>query len=425
MKLTLLFQVVVFLTLSLSSRAFLGLDWKALVPKTIQKHTSETRERTPRFFFKNASTVLPKPEAPFQSNTIAKEEESLSSQQHQRYEDPKAMPWKTSIAPYTHHEKDTLLFMPYYEAHLSAMKSRLTNLRQIPLPPTHHYNENVPNQPGKPGANKATRVSNVEYTSDEYRKIRLTYYDAGDSIQVFNSLWYPNPSLGNIPLLGVDLLAFGRKKYLVAVEYQPVAKYGLVDTDDSKECSHFEPFDFGHGHKWQSLLEPIYNNLPEEFRGCKTDRFFEGTDFFSDVMLFGRLERDQEDLIHEGGDLWEAFHSYTESHIDIVQTQMNNLESLGLSSLSSSSSSSSSLPLSRDRQPPNNGKVNGDKLSQDILRDVETLVLKGQKDHDVYMASRDPAHALFSKNFGTDWADSFLYDFLFDLANGTEDEKKQ
>jgi len=391
--LLLLFQLITFPLIG----AFLGVDWRALVPKHILQKDSDTRERTSRLF-KIASTVLPKPPQSPSSSSFESTEEMTHSTHSTSHSD-KAMPWHSSIAPYTPHKKDTLLFMPYYEAHLSIMKDRLTNLRQITLPPTHHYAENFPS------SKLATRVSNVEFTSDEYRKIRLTYYDAGDSIQVFNSLWYPNPNLGNVPLLGVDLLAFGRKKYLVAVEYQPVAKYGLGEVSKTRyeRQEELEPFDFGHGRKWQSIVEPIYNNLPSELRGCKSDRFFEGTDFFSDVMLFGRLERQEEDLIYEGGDLWNAFHSYTESHIDIVQRQINHLDSLGLSS---------------------HGVDQGDS-SQDMLNHVETLVLQGQKDHDVYMASRDPAHALFSKKFGTEWADSFLYDFLFDLANGEEEETKQ
>lgn len=331
--------------------------------------------------------------------------------------------------------------MPYYEAQLSLMKQHLTNLRQIPLPSSHTYQQTTTTSSRTNTGSKATRVSNVEYTSDEYRKIRFTYYDAGDAIQVFNSLWYPNPKLGNIPLLGVDLLAFGRKKYLVAVEYQPVAKYGLLHDQDLEEeetngsgngrdsgtiqtkkrwmeitsdlTSQLDPFEFGHGQKWQERIQPIYDQLPSELKGTKTERFFEGTDFFSDVMLFGRLERHQEPLVYQGGDLWKAFHSYTESHIDLCQSQQAHLTSLGYN------------VLGETRRETNNPKMEDSKESNtDILDLVQDLVIKGQKDHDVYMASRDPAHALFAKNFGSDWADTFLYDFLFDLAHkeSTNDE---
>ena len=59
--------------------------------------------------------------------------------------------------------------------------------------------------------------------SDEYRKIRMTYYDAGDNTQVFNSVWYPDPKY-NLPILGIDILAFNRKKYLAIVDFQPIMK---------------------------------------------------------------------------------------------------------------------------------------------------------------------------------------------------------
>ncbi|NEO93085.1 MAG: dihydrobiliverdin:ferredoxin oxidoreductase, partial [Moorea sp. SIO3G5] len=47
--------------------------------------------------------------------------------------------------------------------------------------------------------------------------------------------------------------------------------------------------------------------------------------------------------------------------------------------------------------------------------DIERIV-KAQKDYDQYSADRDPAHGLFSSYFGSEWAERFLYEFLFENA---------
>ena len=43
-------------------------------------------------------------------------------------------------------------------------------------------------------------------------------------------------------------------------------------------------------------------------------------------------------------------------------------------------------------------------------------VATAQREYDQYSADRDPAHGLFSSHFGTDWANQFLFEFLFEDA---------
>lgn len=43
-------------------------------------------------------------------------------------------------------------------------------------------------------------------------------------------------------------------------------------------------------------------------------------------------------------------------------------------------------------------------------------VIQAQKDYDQYSAERDPASGLFSSYFGHEWAERFLYEFLFEDA---------
>ena len=47
----------------------------------------------------------------------------------------------------------------------------------------------------------------------------MTYFDGGQALQVFNSLWYPTFDRPDAPLLGVDLPF--RPKFLCIVDAQP------------------------------------------------------------------------------------------------------------------------------------------------------------------------------------------------------------
>lgn len=52
------------------------------------------------------------------------------------------------------------------------------------------------------------------------------------------------------------------------------------------------------------------------------------------------------------------------------------------------------------------------------LRDFQASqrVVRAQQDYDRYSAERDPASGLFSSYFGHEWAERFLYEFLFEDA---------
>ncbi len=59
------------------------------------------------------------------------------------------------------------------------------------------------------------------YECPQLRKIRYTYINAGEAAQVFNCVIYPNHKY-DLPLLGIDLLSFGKKKILVVLDFQPL-----------------------------------------------------------------------------------------------------------------------------------------------------------------------------------------------------------
>jgi len=198
------------------------------------------------------------------------------------------MPWKSSID--TKVQDDELLYMPFWEWQMSFMKDNLTNLRVLPCSNGQmdfSYNEN---------AKKKARIVNLCVSSNEYRKIRLTYYDAGDNTQVFNSVWYPDPKY-NLPVLGIDLLAFNRKKYLAIVDFQPLHE----DEED-------------HAAPYEHILEPIKEKY-DSLKGRMSSKFYDETQFFSQQMLFARFE--DEEVISK--DLFPAFQSYVETHLNLLR----------------------------------------------------------------------------------------------------------
>lgn len=247
------------------------------------------------------------------------------------------MPWSDTIGKSDH--PDPLLYMPFWEWQLEHMKESLTNLKADDTALADFgYKDNK---------DKKARIVNQCYTSDEYRKIRMTYYDAGDNTQVFNSVWYPDPKY-NLPVLGIDLLAFNRKKYLAIVDFQP-----LYDNEED------------HAMTYESRLKPIKDNY-DSLKGRMSSKFYDETQFFSQQMLFARFE--DESVVSD--DLFPAFKRYVKLHNKLVDSC----------------------------EPDHEGK---------------NAVLDRQTEYDTYSAERDPATGLFAAMFGKEWADDFVFDFLF------------
>ena len=260
------------------------------------------------------------------------------------------MPWTKTIGRTD--EENPLLYMPFWEWQFDFMQESLTNLHPIECSTLNDidvsYNENK---------EKRARIVNHCYASDEYRKIRMTYYDAGDSVQVFNSVWYPDAKY-NLPVLGIDLLSFNRKRYLAIVDFQPLHQ----EEDD-------------HATTYEHILQPIkdkYNNL----KGRMSSKFYDETQFFSKEMLFARFEDGK--IVDD--DLFPAFQSYIKTHLDLVK---------------------GTSPATKP---------------QDVKH-----VFDRQRAYDTYSADRDPAAGLFASMFGKQWAEDFIYDFLFSLSERTEE----
>merc|ERR1712232_1060389 len=197
------------------------------------------------------------------------------------------MPWSDTIGK-TEFE-NPLLYMEFWEWQMDFMKDTLTNLRPLDCGIGQFgYKENQ---------SKKARIVSQCYRSDEYRKIRMTYYDAGDNTQVFNSLWYPDAAY-NLPVLGIDLLAFNRKKYLGIIDFQPL---------------HEEESD--HAMLFEHRLQPIKDDY-DSLKGRMSSKFYDETQFFSQQMLFSRF--DSESVVHE--ELFPAFQSYVKTHLNLVRS---------------------------------------------------------------------------------------------------------
>ena len=272
------------------------------------------------------------------------------------------MPWQTSIDKKAF-TGEPLLYMPFWDWQIKFLQENLTDLKVLPCTNEDgmdfSYNENK---------DKKARIVNLCLSSQEYRKIRLTYYDAGDNTQVYNAVLYPDPKY-NLPILGIDLLAFNRKKYLTIVDFQP-----LSDT-----------IKFGH------LLEPVRSQYPS-LQGEMTDRFYSAQDsYFSDCMLLGRHDagrdisatQSADSMVYQ--DLFPAYQHYLQTHVELVKNH------------------SDSSPAA------NNGEIDNH--------------LAPHRNYDQYSAERDPAHALLARAFGPDWAMDYVYDVLFPLAERPASER--
>ena len=107
-----------------------------------------------------------------------------------------------------------------------------------------------------------------------FRRWRVTRLDAGDSLQVLNSVAYPAETLDH-PLLGIDLLWFGARQKLVAVlDFQPL----------SQDPSYFE--------RHYSGLKNLHAQFPD-LSGEETMRSFDPNQYFSPWLLFCRGGADQ------------------------------------------------------------------------------------------------------------------------------------
>jgi Ferredoxin-dependent bilin reductase len=85
------------------------------------------------------------------------------------------LPWSKSINP----DRD-LSYMPMFQAQLDLMRSM--GMEEVSLSETLVY---------RSSSVKPARIGNACFKNDKFRKVRLTYFDAGDNVQVHHIQPYP------------------------------------------------------------------------------------------------------------------------------------------------------------------------------------------------------------------------------------------
>jgi 15,16-dihydrobiliverdin:ferredoxin oxidoreductase len=194
------------------------------------------------------------------------------------------------------------------------------------------------------------KIQSWAYQCPELRKIRYTYMDAGDTLQVFNSVIYPNYQY-DLPFLGIDFLSFGQVKNLIVLDFQPLFQ------DEAYEAKYIQP------------LKSLHEQYPDLVQGLEM-KSYDANQYFSKYLLFAKVTPD---VIPTR--VFEAFQDYLNLYWQMM---------------------AAATPLEHPAA---------------IQR-----VMQAQREYDQYSADRDPAHGLFSSHFGNEWANRFLYEFLFETA---------
>lgn len=154
------------------------------------------------------------------------------------------------------------------------------------------------------GKNPAT-IQSWCYQCPELRKIRYTYIDAGETAQIFNSVIYPNYNY-DLPLLGIDFLAFGQKKILVVIDFQPLFRHqDYID-------KYIEPM---------SEIRAKYGALVQNLEM----KFYDANQYFSKNLLFAKT--DAETVVNQ---LFPAYQEYVQLYWQLLEkaTPLNTPEKI-------------------------------------------------------------------------------------------------
>jgi len=172
-------------------------------------------------------------------------------------------------------------FQEYLEQELQRFE-----LQSLPIP------EGLERNASERGKNKA-EIQSWCYRSDRLRKIRYTYIDAGESAQVLNCVAYPGHQY-DLPILGIDLLSFGKKKILVVIDFQPLFR------DPEYKAKYIAPM---------RALRDKYDDLAQDL-GMK---FYDANQYFSENLLFAKT--DEATVEHR---VLPAFKDYLQLYWDLL-----------------------------------------------------------------------------------------------------------
>ncbi len=234
------------------------------------------------------------------------------------------------------------MYQPFLQ-HLKQELDARFQLQSLAIPEGLAYNK-------MHKGDKQATIQSWAFESEDFRKIRYTYIDAGEQAQVFNGVLYPRYNY-DLPLLGIDLLAFGNKKFLVVIDIQPLYR------------------EAGYLTKYIEPMRPIYDSYQDLIQKLEM-RFYDSNVYFSKYLIFARTEPE---MIQTR--VFGAYQDYLNLYLNMLQNA---------------------------------------KQTKDFADPVK--IAQAHQDYDQYSAERDPAVGLFTTYFGKEWAERFVYEFLFDLA---------
>jgi 15,16-dihydrobiliverdin:ferredoxin oxidoreductase len=177
------------------------------------------------------------------------------------------------------------MYKPFLQ-HLEQELFKRFDLQASPIPAGLEYNVS------SRGRTPAT-IQSWCYECPEFRKIRYTYIDAGESAQIFNSVIYPAHGY-DLPLLGVDFLSFGQVKNLVVMDFQPLFQ------DGDYQSKYIYPL---------KALCDRYSDLAQNLEM----KFYDANQYFSKYLLFAKT--DSETVSTR---VFSAFQDYLELYWELL-----------------------------------------------------------------------------------------------------------
>lgn len=190
-----------------------------------------------------------------------------------------SLPWSKSVSP-----DRELVYMPMLEAQLRRLEGM--GMERIPLEDDFSY---------RTSKVKPAKVGCMCFKNEQFRKVRMTYFDAGDAVQVFNTLWYPSLEY-DLPLLGIDLISLGKGRILTVMDFQP-----LQPTEE-------------YSNKYIEHLTDLKDKYPD-LQGKLSGKIYDDTSFFSKNMLFGRFT-DESKLKSV---VLPAFEEYIDAYLNLMK----------------------------------------------------------------------------------------------------------
>jgi 15,16-dihydrobiliverdin:ferredoxin oxidoreductase len=179
------------------------------------------------------------------------------------------------------------MFQPFLH-HLERELFARFPLRSRPILPELEF------QVSQRGKNPAM-IESWCYQCPQFRKIRYTYINAGEMAQIFNSVIYPSYDY-DLPLLGIDFLAFGKKKILVVLDFQPLFR------DEDYLTKYIEP------------MRSIRDQYPDLAQDLPM-KFYDANQYFSPYLLFAKT--DAETVVKQ---LFPAYQEFIKLYWQLLET---------------------------------------------------------------------------------------------------------